>query len=400
MQRMIRTWSICKRNRLNRWPGVLSILFLLLCGCGLNSVPPEAPAPVPTVAAEPAENDPKETAPAPVEIDGVLFSAETPRLVLTGLALEESELEQMIRSFPDLCSVDLRGTSVTPQKALELSVIFPGIDFVWDVPLFGNVYASDLEELDLSGIRMDGTEWVEETLPYFQKIRKIILSDCGIPDEQMDALNRRYENILFVWTVHFSVYSLRTDATYFCASDVPRLGNVAPELTSDELAPLRYCTELEALDLGHMNYRDLGFLRDMTKLRYLILVQGKFSDISVLANMPDLEYLELFNNNRIVDLTPLLSCRKLEHLNIGYCYYAEWETLSAMTGLKRLWMPHVEISAEELEDLQEALPDTRIYAPFTDPMGSTGGGWREDQSYYEMRDFFHMEYLPGGTGVE
>ena len=174
----------------------------------------------------------------------------------------------------------------------------------------------------------------------------------------------------------------------------------ASGMTADELAPLRYCTDLEALDLGHMNYRNLDFLRDMTKIRYLILVQGKFSDISVLANMPDLEYLELFNNNRIVDLTPLLSCRKLKHLNIGYCYYAGWETLTSMTGLERLWMPHVEISAEELTELEKALPDTLIYAPPADPMGSTGGGWREDQAYYEMRDFFHMDYLPGGTGME
>ena len=203
-----------------------------------------------------------------MEIDGVLFSAETPRLVLTGLHVEEEKLEETLQLFPDLCSVDLRGTPVSAEKALELDRAFPGIDFLWEVPLFGNRYSSDTEELDLSGIKMEGTEWVEENLPYFPKIRKIILSDCGIPDEQMDSLNRQYEDILFVWTVRFSVYSLRTDAVYFCASDVPRLGNVALELTSDELAPLRYCTELEALDLGHMNYRDLSFLRDMTKMRY------------------------------------------------------------------------------------------------------------------------------------
>lgn len=400
MQKTIRSRRMKSRNRIFPEFGMLLILCLLLEGCGLRSGPPEMTVPEMTAASGYEENGPEKTESAPVEIDGVLFSAETPRLVLTGLSVEENALRDTLPLFPALCSVDLRGTEITPESALELARSFPGIDFVWDVPLFGRSFASDLEELDLSGIRMEGTEVIEENLPYFQRIRKIILCDCGIPDEQMDALNRRYTDIRFVWTVHFSVYSLRTDAVYFCASDVPRLGNVAPELSSDELAPLRYCTDLEALDLGHMNYRDLSFLRDMTKIRYLILVQGKFSDIGALAGMPDLEYLELFNNNRIIDLTPLLSCRKLKHLNIGYCYYAEWETLTSMTGLERLWMPHVEISAEELEELRKALPGTLIYAPPSDPMGSTGGGWREDQAYYEMRDFFHMDYLPGGTGME
>ena len=399
MQKTVRSWRLKLRNRIFQGSGMV-LLCLLLGGCGLHAEPPEMTAPEMTAVPGYAEDGPEKTTPPPVEIDGILFSAETPRLVLTGLAVEERTLKDMLPLFPNLCSVDLRGTEVSPESALGLAQRFPGIEFVWDVPLFGRTFASDLEELDLRGIRMDGTETVEENLPYFRRIRKIILCDCGIPDEQMDALNRRYEDVRFVWTVHFSVYSLRTDAVYFCASDVPRLGNVAPELTADELAPLRYCTDLEALDLGHMNYRNLDFLRDMTKIRYLILVQGKFSDISVLANMPDLEYLELFNNNRIVDLTPLLSCRKLKHLNIGYCYYAGWETLTSMTGLERLWMPHVEISAEELTELEKALPDTLIYAPPADPMGSTGGGWREDQAYYEMRDFFHMDYLPGGTGME
>ena len=69
-----------------------------------------------------------------------------------------------------------------------------------------------------------------------------------------------------------------------------------------------------------------------------------------------------------------------------------------MPWLARLWMPYVKISSEELGELQAALPNTIIYAPPDDIMGSTGGGWREDQSYYDMRDIMGMPYLPGGTG--
>ena len=335
----------------------------------------------------------------PVEIDGVLFNAETPRLILAGLNVDKKEIEEFLPRFPLLSVLDLRDSSISPEDALSIYYCNPDLSVIWDISLLGNVYSSNTTELDLSGIAINDSSELEESLCFFPKLEKVIMSDCGLSDEYMDSLNRCYDDISFVWTVHFSVYSLRTDATMFCASDIPKLGNVAPELTSPELDPIKYCTELEALDLGHMNFKDIKFLKNMTKMKYLILVQGKFSDISVIANMPELEYLELFNNNRIIDLTPLLNCKNLKHLNIGYCYYADWAPLKEMPWLERLWMPHVEISQRELEELQEALPDTLIYAPHDDHMGSTGGGWREDESYYTMRDIMEMPYLPGGTGM-
>lgn len=342
----------------------------------------ETPAPVP-----------------PVEIDGVLFSAETPRLVLSGLKVDETVLEEVLPSFEVLDSLDLRGTSISHEYALSLSERYPETEIFWDVRLFGMLLPSDTKELDLTDTQLDSLNEVEDALKYYPYLEKVILPDIGFPYEDMDDLNRRYEDIRFVWTVHFSVYTLRTDATVFCASNIPKLGYTAPQLTSAELDPLKYCTDLEALDLGHMNYTDIEFLRDMTKMKYLILVQGKFSDISVIANMPDLYYLELFNNNRIIDLSPLINCKNLKHLNIGYCLFAEWETLKEMPWLERLWMPHVQISSQGLDELREALPDTLVYAPFNDVKGSTGGGWRTDQSYYDMRDLMEMPYYPGGTGM-
>ena len=342
----------------------------------------ETPAPVP-----------------PVEIDGVLFSAETPRLVLSGLKVDETVLEEVLPNFEVLDSLDLRGTSISHEYALSLSERYPETEIFWDVRLFGMLLPSDTKELDLTDTQLDSLNEVEDALKYYPYLEKVILPDIGFPYEDMDDLNRRYGDIRFVWTVHFSVYTLRTDATVFCASNIPKLGNTAPGLTSQDLDPIKYCIDLEALDLGHMKYTDLEFLRDMTKMKYLILVQGKFSDISVIANMPDLYYLELFNNNRIIDLSPLISCKNLKHLNIGYCLFAEWETLKEMPWLERLWMPHVQISGQGLDELREALPDTLIYAPFNDVQGSTGGGWRTDQSYYDMRDLMEMPYYPGGTGM-
>ena len=376
---------------------VLLTAVLLLGACG-NSA---EPFPVPEAAAPEISEQIIETPPPtpPVEIDGVLFSAESPRLVLSGLNVDEAGLEEVLPRFEHLTSIDMRGAAISHEYACSVAERFPDAEVFWDVRLFDMLLPSDTVVLDLTGTEIGDLSEVEAVLPYFPCLEKVIIPDCSIPYEDLDALNRRYEDIRFVWTVHFSVYTLRTDATVFCASNIPKLGYTAPQLTSAELDPLKYCIDLEALDLGHMNYKDINFLKDMTKMKYMILVQGKFSDISPIGNMPDLYYLELFNNNRIIDLTPLLNCKNLKHLNIGYCYFAEWEPLKEMPWLERLWMPHVDIKDKELKELREALPDTEVYAPFTDGKDSTGGGWRNDQSYFDMRDLMEMPYYPGGTGM-
>lgn len=381
----------------------LSVFFfilltaVLLCACGKSAeTPAPEPEPVEVQTAEPEQPAEPET-PAEISLAGGSYPADRESLILTG-AVDAEELATVLPGFESLKYLDLRDTDLSSEEALTLSGKLEGVRVVWYNVLFGRNYPSDLTELDLSGIGMENSEEVEAALHLFPKLEKVNMSDCGISNEDMDALNKRYDDIRFVWTVHFSRYSLRTDAVYFCASDVP--GGVAPTLYSSELEPIRYCTDLEALDLGHMNYTDIDFLSDMTKMKYLILVQGHFSDLSPIANMPDLEFLELFNNNLITDATPLLECKNLKHLNLGYCAFLDIEPLKEMTWLERLWLPHVMQAVKQKKDLQAALPDTEIHCPLTDNQGSTGHGWREDQSYYDMRDAMHMYYLPGGTGMQ
>ena len=66
-----------------------------------------------------------------------------------------------------------------------------------------------------------------------------------------------------------------------------------------------------------------------------------------------------------------------------------------------LWNPKRKafIASEQLEELQTALPNTEMYlAARGEPTGST---WREHPHYFEMRDFFGMYYMAGGTnGVD
>lgn len=334
-----------------------------------------------------------------VELMGEVYSSGIQKLDFAGKNVDPDALIAAADQFSDIREIDLSGCGFSMEQLLQIQQAYPDALIRGEFKLHGLDLTTAAEEIDLSGIRMENTEKVEQAVKLMPNLKKVIMSDCGFSDEQMDALNRRYEDVLFIWTVYFSVYELRTDAVGFCASDVPELGYIAPKLNSEALQPLKYCTELVSLDLGHMRYTDLSFLENMHKLEYLILVDARYSDISVLAQMKNLKYLELFKNT-LDDLTPLLECKNLKHLNIGYTRGFDPEVLKQMTWLERLWFPGHGLSKEAKQEIVDALPDTEVYIPDYDADGSTGGGWREADVYFEMRNLFGMFYQPGGTGMD
>ena len=86
------------------------------------------------------------------------------------------------------------------------------------------------------------------------------------------------------------------------------------------------------------------------------------------------------------------------------CTYAKnvssyQKELKEMTWLDRLWYCGSSLTDAQLVELQEALPNCEMSLGRHDE--STGGTWREHENYYEMRDFFGMYYMKGGTnGVD
>ncbi len=334
----------------------------------------------------------------PVDVWGTAVMSDASELTLgAGAAGDAEALKKALGRLCALQRLDLRGAELSPVELKALLPLCPA-DTSYDIFLFGRIFSADSEELDLSGTPVSDTAGIEAAVSLMPKLKKVVMCDCGLSDEEMDALDRKYDGVRFVWTVYFSLYSLRTDETVFCASNLRNRGFVAPHVSSEELAPLRYCRDLIALDLGHMFFTDLDFLKDMTHLKYLILVEERFHDISVLGGLEELEYLELFNNT-IDDLSPLLNCKALRHLNVGYTRGYDPAPLYEMTWLKRLWYPGNRLGKEACGTLREALPDTVCFLPSYDKDGSTGGGWRTDEAYYEMRNVFGMFYQPGGTGT-
>lgn len=334
----------------------------------------------------------------PLEVEGKTWLNTETKLTYAGESINAQALAEAAGELTAVQELDLTGCGLTTQELLLLRDAYPNAKIQSEISLFGQVFTTDAEKLDLSEIPMEDTQALEEILPLMHSLTWVDMCDCGLSNEVMDDLNKRYEPLRFVWKVHFSVYTLRTDATFFCASDLPENGYVAIKMNDEQLAPLKYCEDLIALDLGHMRYTDLSFLENMPKLQYLILVEARFSDITAIGKLEDLVYLEIFMNT-FDDLSPLLNCKNLKHLNIGYTSGFDTSVLKEFTQLERLWFPGNTMTEEEIEELKAALPNTLCHLPEGDPDGSTGNGWREADIYFEMRDIFSMHYMPGGTGM-
>lgn len=336
-----------------------------------------------------------------VELLGRTASSAAKELSFAGSSLSERDVHTLCENlfrFPSLERIDLTGCGLAGEQIAAVRAA-SGAAVLYELTLFGRTVSTDASELDFSGIRMGLSDVavIEDALGEFPLLEKVVMCDCGISNEDMAALNDRHENVRFVWRVYFSGFSLRTDDTNFIAA---RVRNDFP-IYSNDLEVLKYCPDLQALDLGHKNITHLNFLQYVPHLKYLILVENDVNDITPIGELQELTYLEMFWT-KCEDISPLQNCKALTDLNISYIYCRPakcLETLVNMPQLERLWYCGNNLDAGQLEELQAALPDTEMYlAPYGEPTGST---WREHPHYFEMRDFFGMYYMPGGTnGVD
>ena len=187
-----------------------------------------------------------------VPLGDTRYSYNVKKLTLSGERVED--LFAIIPYFPELTKVKLEEPLAPMDRILALREKYPQVEISWSID-FGGVTADEFTEtLDLTGIPMT-VERMEKALPYLPNVTFIDMTDCGISNEEMDALNRRHENVKIVWTVDIGPhFRLRTDATYFMP--------VKERLyVNDEIIyNLRYCTDMIAIDLGHKDVSNIDFV--------------------------------------------------------------------------------------------------------------------------------------------
>lgn len=311
----------------------------------------------------------------------VPLDAKTTMLSLNQCPLTLELAQKLIQCCPELQEAELLECGLEEEELRQLCDDNPQVFFLWEGS-FGPVQLrTDAVEADLSGIPVTDLEALEQALPYYPKLQKVDLSDCGLENEELDALNKRHEDVRFVWTVNVGKVRVRTDSLFFAPV---KTGQTVYE---GQLDNLRYCPDVIAVDVGHMPLKTCDWVRYFPKLQYLIIADTGISDITPLADCENLIFLEMFIT-LCRDYSPLQQCKKLEDLNLCYTY-GPADPVREMTWLKRLWWDGIRYNDKDIAD---SLPNTEVNL---DSGSSTGGGWREGDHYREQRDILGMAYLHG-----
>lgn len=305
-----------------------------------------------------------------------------------GSGMTAPELQKMLPLMTALETVDLQNSALTAAETAELASAFPGVLFLREIEVCGVSFSTDVTEIDISGIPVEDPGEIEALLPCFPMLEKVVMCDCGLGNEEMDALNKRHDDVRFVWRVDFQVITARTDDTWFA----PMTQQIHMWHNIDDL---KYCTDMICIDIGHANVTNCSWAAYMPNLKYLLIADTRISDLTPLKGLQNLVYLEIFMCP-IKDYSPLLECPALEDLNLGYTS-ADPTPLAQMKGLKNLWWAikqdtHWQFQQETEALLREALPDT--YMIFYEG-SSTGFGWRHLPHYFEQRDVLGMYYMDG-----
>lgn len=325
-----------------------------------------------------------------VEAGGRRVDCMATELDLSGTALDYAQADRLMAYLPELQQVNMRGCGLTDGEMLELVKRYPDCFFLWDVTIAGLTFSTDVTEIDISNQTVQDPAEVEDYLPCLPNLERVIMCHCGLDDETMDALNRRHENVRFIWSVRIKDVYVRTDATYFYPFKFYRDMTVDDE----DIYPLRYCTDMVCIDIGHMGMvTNCEWAAFMPNLKWLIIGETRINDLSPLSGLKNLEYLEMFTIP-VTDYSPLVGCTGLRDLCLGKTY-GDPAPIAQMTWLENLWWSGVHGTyglpcSNAKAILEEALPNTVLKFQLAHPVAD---GWRQLPNYYAMRDFMGMFYL-------
>ena len=254
---------------------------------------------------------------------------------------------------------------------------------------FGSVTVEkDAEILDMGKRQVYDWDGFFALLDQMPNLKQVDMYGTVPNPKILAQLEERYPDVEFGMTLRYGRYRMRTDDTAFSTLYVGEVdGN--RKFSYDEIAMLRICKNLYALDIGHHPVKKLDFLYDLPELRVLIVAICDLTDITPIASLKHLEYLEIFHN-RIEDISCLSDLPYLMDLNLVKNNVSDLTPLMNLKSLRRLWIfkcNQADLTypdADTLARLQEALPDCHIDAEST----STAGGWRKDPHYTVISRMF------------
>lgn len=135
-----------------------------------------------------------------VNVCGQAFSNDAAEISLPGA--DENQLAALCAAaerFFRVETIDLGDTLYAAEDIIALRQAFGGAKVLCRLNFYGVETVSDAEELDLSGIPISDTSGVDKAVASMSELKRILLSDCGIPEEDLDALNKKYDKVSILW---------------------------------------------------------------------------------------------------------------------------------------------------------------------------------------------------------
>ena len=304
-------------------------------------------------------------------------------------ALDLQELIEHGGDFEELKIINLGKRRLSLDEAVAIREAYGDVELICQTTVCGKLCSTDWKELDLSGRLIDDFDELDKAIRAMGRLEKLFLCDCKIDNDTLSALRDKYAGRTeIVWKVYLNYVDCRTDADAFCMS---KYDNSWGYLPFERAEPIKYCTNMVTLDLGHANFDRIDFVTTMPKLKYLIICSAPVTSLEPLRNAKELYYLEMFFTN-VRDLSPILDLPNLRHLNISHLRLDDYTQLFRMKQLERLWWVDSGLSEAQQQELREALPNTEICFWAWDN-NAVGNNWRDDPSYYEMRKNLNMNYV-------
>lgn len=299
------------------------------------------------------------------------------------------ELENLLRYGNHLSRVLLNDPEISGEVLCSLREKYPDVILCWNKAFRGELYEMNLTSLDFSEKTPETVEELEKFAAYFPDLELVEVMNCCLPNEEMAAYRDRVrDQYQVVWDVQVGSTRLRTDETKFSP------GNEFVTVTDENIGNLRYCEDMIAVDLGHVDVGNTEWVVGTPHLRYLILGDSSYvqnEDIIPIGTLQELVWLEIFICP-VTEVSCLKTCSGLRHLLLSGCY-VDVDPLGEMTWLDNLWLLRSGIDEEEAAYLEEHLPDTHIET--MDTYQAHSRGWRQLTEYFKMRDALNMYYMTG-----
>ena len=305
-------------------------------------------------------------------------------------AFDLKELLEHGDDFEELKIINLNTRKLSLDDVVAIREAYGGVEVICKTTVCGKDCSTNWTELDLTGRTIDDLGECEKAIAAMARLEKLYLCDCGIDNDMLAALRDKYAGQTdIVWRVYLNSVPCRTDADNFCMS---KYSNSWGALPYERAEPIKYCTNMVTLDIGHAVEMDrIDFVENMPHLRFFIFCgAGRVTSLEPLRGCTELYYVEMFYTG-VHDLEPIQHLPNLKHLNISHLRLDDYTQLFEMKQLERLWWVDSGLTAEQQQALREALPGTEICFTAWDN-DAVGGNWRGDASYREMRDNLGMNY--------